>query len=147
MHITAMTPCALAALCALTGAIRTVSGLQVAPRPKHIRCQRGAAPAPAPQENEGDAAPAAAPLARSEDAPPPPSSNPFAALKKGFESAVQTATGNSEYQFGDATKWVGGKAAGAINEVTGKDTCAPASFELHDMEQTSTAHAGTSSAT
>ena len=142
MHITAMTPCALAALCALTGGIRTVSGLQVALRPKHIRCQRGAAP---PQENEGDAA-AAAPLARSEDAPPP-SSNPFAALKKGFESAVQSATGNAEYQFGDATKWVGGKAAGAINEVTGKDTCAPASFELHDMEQTSTAHAGTSSAT
>ena len=140
MHITAMTPCALAALCALTGAIRTVSGLQVTPRPKHIRCQHAAAP---PQENEGDAAPAAAPLARSEDAPPP-SSNPFAALKKGFESAVQTATGNAEYQFGDATKWVGGKAAGAINEVTGKDTCAPASFELRDMEQT---HAGTSSAT
>ena len=139
--------CALAALCILSGAIRTVSGLQVPPRPKHIRCQRGAAPAPAPQENEGDAAPAAAPLARSEDAPPTPSSNPFAALKKGFESAVQTATGNAEYQFGDATKWVGGKAAGAINEVTGKDTCAPASFELHDMEQTSTAHAGTSSAT
>ena len=142
MHITAMTPCALAALCALTGAIRTVSGLQVALRPKHIRCQRGAA---SPQENE-DAAPAAAPLARSEDAPPP-SANPFAALKKGFESAVQSATGNSDYQFGDATKWVGGKAAGAINEVTGKDTFAPASFELRDMEQTSMAHAGTSSAT
>ena len=139
--------CALATLCALTGAIRTVSGLQAPQRPKHIRCQRGAAPAPAPQENEGDAAPAAAPLARSEDAPPTPSSNPFAALKKGFESAVQTATGNSEYQFGDATKWVGGKAAGAINEVTGKDTRAPASLELRDMEQTSTAHAGTSSAT
>ena len=139
--------CALATLCALTGAIRTVSGLQAPPRPKHIRCQRGAAPAPAPQENEGDAAPVAAPLARSEDAPPTQSSNPFAALKKGFESAVQSATGNSEYQFGDATKWVGGKAAGAINEVTGKDTCAPASFELRDMEQTSTAHAGTSSAT
>ena len=138
-----MMPCALAALCALTGAIRTVSGLQAPPRPKHIRCQRGAA---SPQENE-DAAPAAAPLARSEDAPPTPSSNPFAALKKGFESAVQSATGNAEYQFGDATKWVGGKAAGAINEVTGKDTCAPASFELRDMEQTSTAHAGTSSAT
>ena len=85
------------------------------------------------QEND---APAAAPLARSEDAPPT-SSNPFAALKKGFESAVQSATGNAEYQFGDATKWVGGKAAGAINEVTGKDTSAPASFELHDMEQTS----------
>ena len=114
---------ALAALCILLGGIRTVSGLQVAPRPKHIRCQRGAA---SPQENE-DAAPAAAPLARSEDAPPP-SSNPFAALKKGFESAVQTATNNPDYQFGDATKWVGGKAAGAINEVTGKDACAPASF-------------------
>ena len=111
-----------------------------------MRCQRGAAPAPAPQENEGDAAPAAAPLARSEDAPPP-SANPFAALKKGFESAVQSATGNSEYQFGDATKWVGGKAAGAINEGTGKDTCAPASFELRDMEQTSKVYAGTSSAT
>ena len=117
MHVTAMMRCALATLCALTGAIRTVSGLQAPPRPKHIRCQRGAA---SPQENEGDAAPAAA--------PPPPSSNPFAALKKGFEYAVQTATGNAEYQFGDATKWVGGKAAGAINEVTGKDTCAPASF-------------------
>ena len=138
--------CALATLCALTGAIRTVSGLQVAARPKQIRCQRAAAPAPAPQENEGDAAPAAAPLARSEDAPPT-QSNPFDALKTGFESAVQSATGNADYKFGDATKWVGGKAAGAINEVTGKDTCAPASFELHDMEQTSTAYAGTSSAT
>ena len=79
------------------------------------------------KENEGDAAPAAAPLARSEDAPPTPSSNPFAALKKGFESAVQTATGNEEYQFGDATKWVGETVTGAIEEVTGKDTCAPAS--------------------
>ena len=129
--------CALATLCALTGAIRTVSGLQAPQRPKHIRCQRGAAPAPAPQENEGDAAPAAAPLARSEDAPPPPWSNPFDSLKKGFESAVQTATGNEEYQFGDATKWVGETVAGAIEEVAGKDTCAPASFELHDMEQAS----------
>ena len=65
MHATAMMPCvALAALCILSGAIRTVSGLQVPPRPKHIRCQRGAAPAPAPQENESDAAPAAAPLAK-----------------------------------------------------------------------------------
>ena len=88
-----MTPCALAALCALTGAIRTVSGLQVAPRPKRIRCQRAAAPAPAPQENEAAALPAAA-AARSEDAPPT-SSNPFAALKKGFESAVQSATEQS----------------------------------------------------
>ena len=138
-----MTPCALAALCALTGGIRTVSGLQVAPRPKPIRCQRGAAPAPAPQENEGDAAPAAAPLARSEDAPPT-SSNPFAALKKGFESAVQSATNNPDYKFGDATRSVGQGAASAINAVTGKDTCAPASFELRDMEQT---YAGTSSAT
>ena len=137
-----MTPCALAALCALTGGIRTVSGLQVAPRPKHIRCQRGAAP---PQENEGDAAPAA-PLARSEDAPPTPS-NPFAALKKGFESAVQSATNNPDYKFGDATRSVGRGAASAINAVTGKDTCAPASFELHDMEQASMAYAGTSSAT
>ena len=118
-----MTPCALAALCALTGGIRTVSGLQVALRPKHIRCQRGAAP---PQENEGDAA-AAAPLARSEDAPPP-SANPFAALKKGFESAVQSATNNPDYKFGDATRSVGRGAASAINAVTGKDTCAPASF-------------------
>ena len=86
------------------------------------------------QEND---APAAAPLARSEDAPPPPWSNPFDSLKKGFESAVQTATGNEEYQFGDATKWVGETVAGAIEEVAGKDTCAPASFELHDMEQAS----------
>ena len=138
--------CALAALCALTGAIRTVSGLQVAPRPKRIRCQHAAAPAPAPQENEGDAAPAAAPLARSEDAPPT-SSNPFAALKKGFESAVQSATNNPDYKFGDATRSVGRGAASAINAVTGKDTCTPASFELRDMEQTSTAYAGTSSAT
>ena len=142
MHITAMTPCALAALCALTGGIRTVSGLQVALRPKHIRCQRGAAP---PQENEGDAA-AAAPLARSEDAPPT-SSNPFAALKKGFESAVQSATNNPDYKFGDATRSVGRGAASAINAVTGKDTYAPVSFELHDMEQASMAYAGTSSAT
>jgi hypothetical protein len=81
------------------------------------------------KENEGDAAPAAAPLARSEDTPPPPWSNPFDTLKQGFESAVQSATGNAEYQFGDATKWVGGAVAGAIEEVTGKDTCAPASFE------------------
>ena len=73
--------------------------------------------------------PAAAPLARSEDAPPT-SSNPFAALKKGFESAVQTATNNPDYQFGDATKWVGGKAAGAINEVTGKD-----SYEFGDLSR------------
>ena len=143
MHITAMTPCALAALCALTGGIRTVSGLQVAPRPKHIRCQRGAA---SPQENEGDAARAAAPLARSEDAAPT-SANPFAALKKGFESAVQSATNNPDYKFGDATRSVGRGAASAINAVTGKDTCTPASFELRDMEQTSTAYAGTSSAT
>ena len=69
--------------------------------------------------------------------PPPPWSNPFDSLKKGFESAVQTATGNEEYQFGDATKWVGETVAGAIEEVAGKDTCAPASFELHDMEQAS----------
>ena len=89
------------------------------------------------KENEGDAAPAAAPLTRSEDAPPPPWSNPFDSLKKGFESAVQTATGNEEYQFGDATKWVGETVAGAIEEVAGKDTFAPASFELHDMEQAS----------
>jgi hypothetical protein len=108
--------CALATLCALTGAIRTVSGLQAPPRPKHIRCQRGAAP---PQENEGDAAPAAAPLARSEDAPPT-SSNPFAALKKGFESAVQSATNNPDYKFGDATRSVGRGAASAINAVTGE---------------------------
>ena len=102
--------CALASLCALTGAIRTVSGLQVPPRPKHIRCQRGAAPAPAPQENEGDAAPAAAPLARSEDAPPT-SSNPFDALKKGFESAVQSATNNPDYKFGDLTKLIVSRAS------------------------------------
>ena len=69
--------------------------------------------------------------------PPPPWSNPFDTLKQGFESAVQSATGNAEYPFGDATKWVGGAVAGAIEEVTGKDTCAPASFELHDMEQAS----------
>ena len=121
---------ALASLCAA----RVVS-LRYAPlRPISQLCA-----APTPQESDD------APLAKSAS-PPTPSSNPFDALKKGFESAVQTATGNAEYQFGDATKWVGGKAAGAINEVTGKDTCAPASFELHDMEQTSTAHAGTSSA-
>ncbi|CAH0372921.1 unnamed protein product [Pelagomonas calceolata] len=112
--------CALATLCALTGAIRTVSGLQVPARPKQIRCQRAAAPAPAPQENEGDAAPAAAPLARSEDAPPPPSSNPFDALKKGFEVAVQSATNNPDYKFGDATRSVGRGAASAINAVTGE---------------------------
>ena len=122
---------ALASLCAA----RVVS-LQYAPaRPSSQLCA-----ARRSQENEESA------LAKSA-APPPPSSNPFAALKKGFESAVQSATGNAEYQFGDATRWVGGKATGAINEVTGKDTCAPASFELRDMEQTSTAHAGTSSAT
>ena len=103
---------ALASLCA----IRVVS-LQYAPlRPSSQRCA-------APQENEESA------LAKSA-APPPPSSNPFAALKKGFESAVQSATGNSEYQFGDATKWVGGKAAGAINEVTGKD-----SYEFGDLSR------------
>ena len=101
---------ALASLCAA----RVVSLQYAPPRPSSQRCA-------APQENEESA------LAKSA-APPPPSSNPFAALKKGFESAVQSATGNSEYQFGDATKWVGGKAAGAINEVTGKDACAPASF-------------------
>jgi hypothetical protein len=102
---------ALASLCA----IRVVS-LRYAPlRPSSQLCA-----APTPQENEESA------LAKSA-APPPTQSNPFDALKKGFESAVQSATGNSEYQFGDATKWVGGKAAGAINEVTGKDTCAPAS--------------------
>ena len=123
MHITAMTPCALAALCALTGGIRTVSGLQVALRPKHIRCQHAAAP---PQENEGDAA---APLARSEDAPPT-SSNPFAALKKGFESAVQSATNNPDYKFGDATRSVGRGAASAINAVTGKD-----SYEFGDLSR------------
>jgi len=126
MHITAMMPCvALAALCILSGGIRTVSGLQVAPRPKHIRCQRGAA---SPQENE-DAAPAAAPLARSEDAPPP-SANPFAALKKGFESAVQSATNNPDYKFGDATRSVGRGAASAINAVTGKD-----SYEFGDLSR------------
>ena len=117
---------ALAALCILLGGIRTVSGLQVAPRPKHIRCQRGAA---SPQENEGNAAPAA-PLARSEDAPPTPSSNPFAALKKGFESAVQSATNNPDYKFGDATRSVGRGAASAINAVTGKD-----SYEFGDLSR------------
>ena len=115
-----MMPCvALAALCILSGGIRTVSGLQVPARPKQIRCQRAAAPAPAPQGNEGDAAPAAAPLARSEDAPPT-QSNPFDALKKGFESAVQSATGNADYKFGDATRSVGRGAASAINAVTGE---------------------------
>ena len=105
---------ALASLCAA----RVVS-LQYAPlRPSSQRCA-----APTPQENE-ESAPAKS------AAPPPPSSNPFAALKKGFESAVQSATGNSEYQFGDATKWVGGKAAGAINEVTGKD-----SYEFGDLSR------------
>ncbi len=103
---------ALASLCAA----RVVSLQYAPPRPSSQLCA-----APTPQENEESA------LAKSAG-PPTPASNPFAALKKGFESAVQTATGNSEYQFGDATKWVGGKAAGAINEVTGKDTCAPASF-------------------
>ena len=121
---------ALASLCAA----RVVSLQYAPPRPSSQLCA-----APKPQEGEEST------LAKS--SAPTPSSNPFDALKKGFESAVQTATGNAEYQFGDATKWVGGKAAGAINEVTGKDTCAPASFELRDMEQTSTAHAGTSSAT
>ena len=122
---------ALASLCA----IRVVS-LQYAPlRPSSQRCA-----APTPQENEESA------LAKSA-APPPPSSNPFAALKKGFESAVQSATNNPDYKFGDATRSVGRGAASAINAVTGKDTYAPVSFELHDMEQTSTAYAGTSSAT
>ena len=123
---------ALASLCAA----RVLSLQYAPPRPSSQLCA-----APTPQENEESA------LAKSAAPPPPPSANPFDALKKGFESAVQSATGNSEYQFGDATKWVGGKAAGAINEVTGKDTCAPASFELRDMEQTSTVYAGTSSAT
>ena len=103
---------ALASLCAA----RVVSLQYAPPRPSSQRCA-------APQENEESA------LAKSA-APPPPSSNPFAALKKGFESAVQSATGNSEYQFGDATKWVGGKAAGAINEVTGKD-----SYEFGDLSR------------
>ena len=63
------------------------SGLQVPARPKQIRCQRRGTGARA-QENEGEPLPAAeSPRGVSAaDA-----SNPFAP-KKGFESAVQTAT-------------------------------------------------------
>ena len=126
-------PCALARLYLLSSALRIVSGLQhVHLRHQLISPQLCAAPEP----QESDAAPAPAPpeapeaaLARSEAAPPKPS-NPFGGFKNAFESAVQSATGNVDYQFGDATRWAGGKAAGAINEVTGKD-----SYEFGDVSR------------